>query len=630
MRTSQWRWKSTILAGAFWRAVAGTTASLALAFGTAQHVQAAHGLPHASVSVWNVTDTLGTQEKPGFNPGESVEDINGITVHAAAAGSPLTVVATIENTTHPEGPCGLIYWNPATNFFKWYGVTGGSSFGVDLNVSAPTLTGPDGFVFGAPTFQVGDVWVAVNFGGFSPLYVNFKGSNNFRHYVVSGVNGVQIDQSTGRIYFTDLFAGTINRLDPVTNAVTTWPVGGSPHFLALDSAGRVYSAVAGAGVAGGMDAIVRIDPAAATGNVTAWPITGGGLQPGLVFATPDGVAFDSAGNLWFTESVSNEIGRLNPSTGEMCEFTKAGLTNPQLIASSGSGGLLQAFFTEGEPGLGLGNAVSIVTQAEAAPITSPCPTVAPVVSTVTPMTSTAGFTDTIRTPLTATITPGVFDVPGVDGTPSGMTTTADGTPIPGILRFPMPTPPGGNSAFRNFPAGMTGVLAGNSVAGSYLDPDFAGNSAVFLVKSGAIIAPPPGEALKGRMTGGGSVFTADGTRVTHGFGLQCTVTDAPNSLQINWGKGNRFHLESLTAASCTDDPAISPNPPAAGFDTYKGMGTGRYNGVSGATAEWTFADAGEPGKNDMATIVVKDASNAVVLTVTGPLKNGNHQAHNTQ
>lgn len=137
---------------------------------------------------------------------------------------------------------------------------------------------------------------------------------------------------------------------------------------------------------------------------------------------------------------------------------------------------------------------------------------------------------------------------------------------------------------------------------------------------------PPLPAIEGRMTGGGSVFNAS-MRVTHGFELNCDASKTPNNLQVNWGKGNKFHLENLNTASCSDDPAITPNPPAAGFDTYVGTGTGRYNGVSGYTAEWTFTDAGEPGKNDLAKIVIKDASNNVILSVSGKLNNGNQQAH---
>ncbi|MGD8554946.1 MAG: hypothetical protein PVJ32_05870 [Anaerolineales bacterium] len=133
--------------------------------------------------------------------------------------------------------------------------------------------------------------------------------------------------------------------------------------------------------------------------------------------------------------------------------------------------------------------------------------------------------------------------------------------------------------------------------------------------------------LDGRMTGGGSVFTEDGTRVTHGFELHCPSVFEPNNLEVNWGKGDRFHMESLDAAICSDDPSLDESPPAAGFDTFWGMGTGRYNGESGAIIHFRFTDDGEPGKNDTAAIWIQDAGGNVVLTVSGILDRGNHQAH---
>ena len=142
-----------------------------------------------------------------------------------------------------------------------------------------------------------------------------------------------------------------------------------------------------------------------------------------------------------------------------------------------------------------------------------------------------------------------------------------------------------------------------------------------------IHVPCEPEPEPGFMTGGGSVFMSDGTRVTHGFALNCDASMAQNNLQINWGKKNKFHLENLTTAACSDDPAINPKNPKASFDTYEGTGMGRYNGVSGATAHWIFTDAGEPGKLDIARILIKDAGNNTVLTVSGNLKNGNQQAH---
>jgi uncharacterized repeat protein (TIGR01451 family) len=132
--------------------------------------------------------------------------------------------------------------------------------------------------------------------------------------------------------------------------------------------------------------------------------------------------------------------------------------------------------------------------------------------------------------------------------------------------------------------------------------------------------------IEGRMTGGGSVINGR-LRVTYGFELHCDASQMPNNLQVNWGKGNKFHLESLTSISCSDDPTVNEAPPVAGFDTYNGTGTGRYNGVSGATATWTFTDAGEPGKNDTTKIVIKDAIGNTVLAVYGTLQSGNHQSH---
>jgi hypothetical protein len=128
------------------------------------------------------------------------------------------------------------------------------------------------------------------------------------------------------------------------------------------------------------------------------------------------------------------------------------------------------------------------------------------------------------------------------------------------------------------------------------------------------------------MTGGGSVESG-GVRAHHGFVLRCNPGEGSSNLQVNWGRGERFHLESLAWATCGDNPGIMPNPPDATFDTHQGMGTGRYNGESGATATWTFTDAGEPGRDDFAQIVIRDAGGNIVLAVSGTLSGGNHQAH---
>ena len=130
------------------------------------------------------------------------------------------------------------------------------------------------------------------------------------------------------------------------------------------------------------------------------------------------------------------------------------------------------------------------------------------------------------------------------------------------------------------------------------------------------------------MTGGGTIDASAG-RVTHGFTLHCHPSDQPNNLQVNW-EDNSFHLEELELAVCTDGPSINETPPNADFDTYFGRGTGRYNGVSGATAVWVFTDDGQPGRTDFMAIVIRDAGGSIVLDAFGNLAGGNHQAHGPQ
>jgi Dictyostelium (slime mold) repeat len=135
-----------------------------------------------------------------------------------------------------------------------------------------------------------------------------------------------------------------------------------------------------------------------------------------------------------------------------------------------------------------------------------------------------------------------------------------------------------------------------------------------------------GTCVSGRMTGGGSVFGKGTQRVTHGFELHCDPEVGPNNLEVNWA-GNHFHMEELLTATCSDDPNIEPPPPQAGFDTYVGTGTGRCNGVAGATISFTFTDAGEPGTQDIATFEITGCPDIGGISVSGPLKKGNHQAH---
>lgn len=614
--------------------------------------------PHATVKVWDTAVAIPPSLTLGLTPGESVEDPTGLTGHGT---SYPTIVTVYANGSHPGGPSGLSYWNPDGNLFVWYGKTLGFPSGVDMNkgggpvlAGGPVDPGPDGLL-GTPddlstSFGPGDVWVAGQ--QIELVYVHIAGTNMFRTYGVSNpfeVNGkrawgIEVDETTGRIFIAEPEDGRIARLDPVTGGTKVWLFGGNPAYITVDSAGRPYATLSAA------DAIIRVN---SDDTATVWRVPNvngiepsfrkvphAGAQAGAAGDNANGIiTADADGNIWFLETNSNEVGRLSggpdallgTADDEICEFTKPGLLNPQQIATTGSGNQLQAYFTEGD-----GDSVSVLTQVEAdlaLPPTRICTPVPAEPFFPSVFEAAASFFDEKVEPFRTPIVPTVHDVPGLDGAASGATTTADGKPIPPILRFsPMPNPilssdgtPIGDAG-NGFPSGLTGIYAANRIAGAYLK----GNKH-FEVTSGAIIArpSPPSNGTTGRMTGGGSVFTADGRRVTHGFVLQCIPEQKRNNvLQVRWQDGNQFRLGSVTAASCSDDPAIEPNPPSAGFDTHSGAGTGRYNGAAGAMVEWTFTDAGKPGTSDAARIVIKDAFGVTVLDVSGTLRKGNHQAHN--
>lgn len=138
--------------------------------------------------------------------------------------------------------------------------------------------------------------------------------------------------------------------------------------------------------------------------------------------------------------------------------------------------------------------------------------------------------------------------------------------------------------------------------------------------------PEQGCVTDGRMTGGGRLATS--MIVTHGFELHCSVSDLPNNLEVNWDGGNKFHLDTLTNVKCLDSPTVaSPNPPPADFDLMEGGGTGTYNGEDGATIYFVLTDAGEPGKDDRARLLIRDEDGTTVLDVNALLRVGNHQAH---
>ena len=216
-------------------------------------------------------------------------------------------------------------------------------------------------------------------------------------------------------------------------------------------------------------------------------------------------------------------------------------------------------------------------------------------------------------------------------TPAALTVTADdktrpvGDPNPpltgqmvGLVVGDPVTATFSTSATASSQAGAYPIVSAVSDGGSGVLSNY-----IVTLKNGTLtVTAPDRGGLLGRMTGGG---TFGSQRVHHGFTLNCDVQQGANQLEVNWSGGNEFHLERLTAATCVDDPAIGGKR-SEPLDTYRGEGLGRYNGVA-AMASWIFTDAGEPGKQDTATIIIRDALGRIVLSASGTLSNGNHQAH---
>lgn len=140
------------------------------------------------------------------------------------------------------------------------------------------------------------------------------------------------------------------------------------------------------------------------------------------------------------------------------------------------------------------------------------------------------------------------------------------------------------------------------------------------------------QPAEGRMTGGGVVRLVGDVKITHGFTLHCDQK-LSNNLEVNW-LGNKWHINPkgvLSNVSCTDDPAVEPDPPPAPFDTFCGTATGDYNGQSGYWIDFCLQDAGEPGgKNDRASMTIQGPDGIVLAIGEDFIVSGNLQAHYDQ
>ncbi len=407
---------------------------------------ATHGVDHATIRTWALTAGAAIN---GFDPHETIDDVTGLTNHVGAP----AMVTSMENVC--GGSCGILYWNPVTNNFKAYCITGGFQFAGDMDRRAPAAT--------PGNFGGGDFWVMVNGGSsFSP-YMNFRGTNNLRRWDLGNFNatGIRVHATNGKVYMGNA-SGEIIELDPATNGVRRWATTSLPYELRLDSTHVWATATAGGAQP---DQILRLNPA--TNELVRWNVPGASnFTTCCPFGTPNSINKDADGNIWFTETASDQLARLRPGPNGTLgdaddiidEFTKLGMDEPESISTSGSGATLQGYFTEGSSAPGH---ISLINVAGATPTST---TVPAAVSTVMPTSMTAAPVSFTSTPVTSVITPVTTDLPGIN---SG-----------GIIRFPVP-------AGTTRPTGMTPAVYQSTVYGS-----MEGNEHVFQLGSLAITAPP--------------------------------------------------------------------------------------------------------------------------------------------
>ena len=113
--------------------------------------------------------------------------------------------------------------------------------------------------------------------------------------------------SDGRLWFTEQLDDRIGAFDPETERVEEWPVpqGTRPHFMATSDEQEVW-------FSGLADVIGRFD--FATRKVRLYRVPAGRV-PHAVARLPDG-------KVYFTEQEGGRLGRLDPSSGRVAEFSK--------------------------------------------------------------------------------------------------------------------------------------------------------------------------------------------------------------------------------------------------------------------------------------------------------------------
>ena len=162
-----------------------------------------------------------------------------------------------------------------------------------------------------------------------------------------GMMGVRI-ASDDTIWFAEQYANYVGHYFPSTGRCQVYPlptltipdsshpgktlaIPSAPNDLVLDAHGNVWFTELNA------DAVGRLDPR--TGLMQHYPL---GATRSVQKLLPYGITVDPLGMVWFTESSNDHIGRLDPVTGGIRYFTPSGPTLPLMEIASDPHGIIWA------------------------------------------------------------------------------------------------------------------------------------------------------------------------------------------------------------------------------------------------------------------------------------------------
>ena len=163
----------------------------------------------------------------------------------------------------------------------------------------------------------------------------------------NGIMGVTV-AADNTIWFAEQYANYIGHYLPTTNEYQTYPLPtltvpdpgdvsktltlpSAPNDIALDTQGNIWFTELNA------DALGRLDPR--NGNIRQYPIA---IQKSTRKLNPYGIAVDLRGMIWFTQTSNTRIGRLDPASGHISFFAMHGLDTPLMEIASDTHGIIWA------------------------------------------------------------------------------------------------------------------------------------------------------------------------------------------------------------------------------------------------------------------------------------------------